>query len=236
MRAHIQNCVSDHVVGVRQLRQRNHNPARTDDSSFFAGDLGHCFAQILLMIERDIGDDADPRLDHVGRIQTPAHANFKHNHVGTAAGEILKGHRGQHLKKAGMPRQIAFPNQPLGGAVDHVMEQREIVVVDRLAIEANPLIDANQMRRCIESCLQPGSLQDGRQRGGRRTLAVGAGDQHSRKAIFRMPQCRQQHPYVGQIELVRRRLRQLVAQRVHLRQCGFVGQGQLSAVSSQLIL
>jgi hypothetical protein len=45
-----------------------------------------------------------------------------------------------------MPRQITFPNQSLGGAVDHVMQQREIVVVDRLAIEANPLIDANQMR------------------------------------------------------------------------------------------
>src|ERR1022692_4883630 len=130
-------------------------------------------------------------------------------------------------KKLGMPRQIAFSNQSLGGAVDYVMEQREIVVVDRRAIEANPLINANQMRRCIESCLQPGSLQDGRQRSGRRTLAVGAGDQHSWKTIFRMPQCRQQHPYVRQIELVRRRLRQLVAQRVHLRQCGFVGHRSL---------
>ncbi len=131
-----------------------------------------------------------------------------------------------------MPGQIAFPNQPLGGAVDHIVEQREIVVGDGLAIEANPLIDANQMRRSIESRLQPGSLQDGCQSCSGGTLAVGAGDQDSWKAIFRMSQCRQQHAHVCQIEFVRRRLRQFVAQRVHLRDCGLVGQRQLLAFSS----
>ena len=186
------------------------------------------------MIEGDVGDDAEARFDHVGGIQTPAHADLKHNHVGPVASEIFKGHRGQHLKEAGMPGQIAFPNQALGGAVDHVMEQSEIVVADGLAIEANPLVNADQMRRSIESRLQSGSLQDGRESSGGRTLAVGAGDQHRRKTIFRMPQRGQQHVHVREIELVRRRLRQLVAQRVHLRDCGFVGQGQLSAVSSQL--
>src|SRR5256884_1160809 len=40
-----------------------------------------------------------------------------------------------------MPWQIAFPNQPLGGAVNHVVEHREIVVADRFTVEANPLID-----------------------------------------------------------------------------------------------
>ena len=186
------------------------------------------------MIERNVGDDAQARLHHVGGIQTPTHADLEHNHVGRVAREIFKGHRGQRLKEAGMPGQIAFPNQPLGGAVDHIVEQREIVVADGLAIEANPLIDANQMRRSVEPRLQPGRLQDGCQRCSGRTLAVGTSDQHGWKTIFRMSQRRQQHAHVCQIELVRRRLRQLVAQRVHLRDCGFVGQGQLSAVSFQL--
>src|SRR5260370_8477578 len=92
------------------------------------------------MIERDGGDDGAARLPHVGRIQTPAHADLKHNHVGPAAGEMLKANRGQHLKKAGMPRQIAFPNQPLACAVDHVMEQFEITVADSLALTATPPI------------------------------------------------------------------------------------------------
>ena len=182
------------------------------------------------MIERDVGDDAEPRLHHVGRIQTPAHAHLQHHHVGTAPGEILKGHRGQHLKKAGMPRQLAFSNQPLRRPAHYVVERREIVVADRLASEANPLIDAHQVRRRVEPRLQPRSLQDRRQSGARRTLAVGARDQHRWKTIFRMPQRRQQHANVRQIEPVRRRLRQLVAQRIHLRDCGFVVSHQPSAI------
>src|SRR6267378_5672790 len=105
-----------------------------------------------------------------------------------------------------MPWQIAFPNQPLGGAVNHVVEHREIVVADRFTVEANPLIDPNQMRRSIESCLQSRSLQDGCQSSRRRTLAVRAGDQHSWEAIFRMLQCSQKHASVCQIKLVRWRL------------------------------
>ena len=126
-----------------------------------------------------------------------------------------------------MPRQIAFPDQPLGSPVHHSVEQHEIVVADRYAIEANPLIDTNQMRRSIEPRLQSRSLQDGCQSSRRRTLAVGAGDQHSWKAIFRMPERRQHDAHVREIELVRRRLRQLVAQRVHLRDCGFIGHRSL---------
>ena len=180
------------------------------------------------MIERDVSDDAEARVNHVGRIQTPAHADLKHNHVRPVPREILKAHRGERFKKAGMPRQIAFSHQPFSGPVDHIMEHGEIVVGDRFAIEANPLVDANQMRRRIEPRLQPRSLQNGRQSSGRRTFAVGARDQHSWETILRMPQRREQHAHVRQIELVRRRLRQLVAQRIHLRDCGFVRQGRRS--------
>ena len=228
-RAHIQNCVSEHVVSFGQLRERNHNPTRPYDTRLFARNLGDRVAQILLMIERDVGDDAEPRLNHVGRVQTPAHSDLEHNHIWPAAGKILKGHRRQRLEKAGMPRQISFPNQPLRSPVDHVMEHREIVVADRFAIEANPLVNPNQMRRSIKPRLQPRSLQDGSESSGRRTLAVRACDQHRRKTILRMPQRREQHAHVRQIELVRRRLRQLVAQRVHLRHCGFVGQEKHSS-------
>jgi len=53
--------------------------------------------------------------------------------------------------------------------------------------------------------------------------------QHRGKTMLGMPQRREQHSHVRQVELVRRRLRQLVAQRVHLRDCGFVGHGSLVA-------
>jgi hypothetical protein len=163
------------------------------------------------MIEGDVGDDAETRFNYVGRIQTAAHADLKHYHVRPGSGEMLKGHRGERFKEAGMPRQIAFSNQALGGAVDYVVEEREIVVADGFAIEANALIDAKQMWRSIEPGLQSGSLKDGCQRRRCRALAVSADDEHSWKTVFRMPQCGQQHAHVRQIELVRRRLGQFVA-------------------------
>src|SRR5208282_2792947 len=221
----IQDCVSDHVVGFGQLRQRYHNAARTNDAGFFAGNLGDGFAQIFLVIERDVGDDAEARFHDIGGIQAAAHAHFEHNHVGAAAREVFKAYGSQHLKKAGVPRQIAFRDEALGGAVDHVMEQGEIVVGDGFAIEANALVDAYQMRRGVEPGPEAGSLQDGRQSRGGGTLAVGARDQHRGKAILGISQRSEQHAHVRQVELVRRRLRQLVAQREHLRDCGFVGQG-----------
>src|SRR5450755_1324712 len=174
-RAGIDDGVSDHVVGFGKLREGYYDSAGTDDAGFFFGNLSDGFAQILLMIEGDVGDDAEARIDHVGCIQTSPHADFEDDDVGTAAGEIFEAHGSQHLEKAGMPGQIAFRNQALGSAVDYVVEQSEIFVGDGGAVEANALVDADQMRRSVEASLKAGGLQDGCQRSSGGTLAVGAG-------------------------------------------------------------
>jgi hypothetical protein len=95
------------------------------------------------MIERYVGDDAQARLDYIGCIQAAAHPNFKHKYIRTAASKILEGHRGQHFKEAGMPGQIAFFYQAFGGAIDYVVDHREVFVVDGSAIQANALVDAD---------------------------------------------------------------------------------------------
>jgi hypothetical protein len=49
-----------------------------------------------------------------------------------------------------------------------------------------------------------------------------------------MVQALQENPHVGEIELLRGRLRQFVAQRKHARNRSFVGHKKLSAFSRQL--
>ena len=55
-RSQLQNRVSDHVVGLRLLRQRHHHTAGADDSRLLARDLSHRVAQKLLVIERNVGN------------------------------------------------------------------------------------------------------------------------------------------------------------------------------------
>ncbi len=66
-------------------------------------------------------------------------------------------------------------------------------------------------------------------------FAVGSGDQDAWKPPLRMIQGSQQHAHVRQIKLVRRRVRQLVTQRVHACNRGFVGHGEaISLISFQI--
>ena len=89
-------------------------------------------AQEFLMIERNVGDHADPRFDHVGGIQPSAHADFEHGDIQLAGGEVLEGHGRQHLEEAGMPGQFAIFDQAFGGALDHIVHQRKSVIGDLL--------------------------------------------------------------------------------------------------------
>ena len=53
----LQDGLADHVVRLGMLRQRDHNAVLPDDAGLLARDFGKGIAEILLMIERDIGDD-----------------------------------------------------------------------------------------------------------------------------------------------------------------------------------
>ena len=117
------------------------------------------------------------------------------------------------------------------------MQEREVVIADGLAVDANAFVDAHQVRRRVQPGPQPGSTQNRCQRGGSRALAVSARYQYPGNTPLGMFQPGQQHPHVRQVELASRRLRQLVTERVDACNGGFVGHGksyQPSAVSFQL--
>ena len=112
------------------------------------------------MIERNIGDDTDPRIDNVGCVEAPAHPNFKDCDIQLAGCEMLEGHGGQHFEKAGMPGQFATFDEALGGALDHVVQQSELFVVDVFAVDADALVNPHEMRRSVQPGAQAGCLQN----------------------------------------------------------------------------
>ena len=59
------------------LRRRDGGNARFDDPGFFESDLRQCFAEPLLVIERDRRKHADQRRDHIRGVEPSSHAGFE---------------------------------------------------------------------------------------------------------------------------------------------------------------
>ena len=222
LRIKLQNRIANHIIRRRLLRKRNHNAFPPDNSRLLPSNLRDSIPQKLLVIERDVGNHAEPRLDDVGCIQTTSHSDFQNRNVNRDAGEVLKGNRRKHLEEARMPRQIAIRNQPLRSAIDQIMQTGKVIIQDRLAIHPNALVDPHQMRRSVKPSPQSGSPQNRGQSRRRRAFPVGPSNQNTRKPSLRMVQSCQQHAHVFQIELVRRCIRQFVSERVHARNGSFV--------------
>ncbi len=180
-------------------------PPSPDDPCLLARNLGHRVPKIFLMIERNVGDDADPRLDHIGRIETSAHADFEHRDVDSLAREIFERDRRQHLEKTRMPGQLTFGHQPLGRAIHQFVDEREIVVRNCCAIHANALIDPNQVRRGVEPVFSPDACRMAASVAAVEPLPLVPAIRTPGNLALRMLQRLEQHPHVRQVELVRRR-------------------------------
>ena len=142
------------------------------------------------MIQRNIRNNADERLHHIGRIQPPAHPHFQHRKLNALPRKILKRNRRHHLKKTGMPRQFPSLHKPLGHAIDLTVQPGKIIVSNLLAIYPNPLIHAQQMRRSIKPRPNSRCPQNRSQQRRRRPLAICPRNQHRPKPPLRTLQLR----------------------------------------------
>ena len=221
----LQHGIAEHLVGLGMLRQGDHRAPGADDARLLARDLAQGVSQEPLVVEGDVGDDGDAGLDHVGGVQPAAHAHLEHREVHCALGEVVEGHSGQHLEKAGMPGQVAARHQLGGHALHALVQGGELGVADGLPVHLQPLVDLLQVRRSVEGGAVAGGAQDRGQGGGGRAFAVGPGDQHRGEAALRVAQRGQQHAHVRQVELGGGSLVQFVPQLQQLRHCPVVGHG-----------
>ncbi len=91
---------AENLVGIGMLRQRNHGAAGAENAGFFAGDGGDGGAEPFGVVERDIGDDGEERIDDVGGVEAAAYAHFEDRDVDASVGEVEKGHGGEGLEEA----------------------------------------------------------------------------------------------------------------------------------------
>src|SRR6185437_2591543 len=70
----LEHLLAENIVGLRMLRKRDGWLPCSHDAVFFSGDSSDCVTEELLMIEIDIGDHRDQRLDNVRCVEATAHA------------------------------------------------------------------------------------------------------------------------------------------------------------------
>ena len=107
------------------LREGDEGSVGAEDSSLFAGDFCDGVAKVVLMIERDVGDDGEDRVDDVGGVETASEAYFEDGDVEVLLGEVEEGEGGEGFEEAGMVRELAGGDEGLGGVVDTEVEAGE---------------------------------------------------------------------------------------------------------------
>ena len=179
---------ADGLVGLRVLGQGDEDAVGAEDAGLFAGDLGDGVAEVVLVVERDVGDDGEEGVDDVGGVETAAQADFEDGDVDRAcaslepfSGEVEEGERGEDLEEAGGMGQIAGFDEAAGGLVDLEVEAGEVVVGDLDAVDLDALVDADEVGRGVEAGAVAGGGEDAGQGGGRGAFAVGSGDQDRRE-------------------------------------------------------
>ncbi len=183
------------------LRQRHQHAILPQNSGLLAGNLAQRVTEILCVVNPNIRNHAHHRLDRVGRIQPPAQPHLQHRQLHAVLREPAERNRRQQLEEAWIVRQFGPRNQPRRRGI-HASKDAPKLRVGNLQQSAapsrnstrnlHPLIHPQQVRRRIQSRLQPRRVGNRRQRRRRRALAIGARNQHRRKALLRIAQRLQQ--------------------------------------------
>ena len=189
------------------LREGDQGAARAEDSGLFAGDLGDGVAEIVLVIEGDVGDDRDQRFDDVGGIETAAHADLEDGDIDgmssicLLSGKVQETEGRDGLEEAGGVRQGAFANEALSSVVDAEVEAGEVFVGDLDAVDPDALVDSGEVGGGVEAGAVSGGVEDAGEGSGGGALAVGSGDENRREGGLRVAEGCSKDAHVGEVEL-----------------------------------
>ena len=122
---------ADGLVGLGVLREGDEDAVGAEDAGLFAGDGGDGVAEVVLVVEGDVGEDGEERLDDVGGVEAAAEADFEDGDVDLLLGEVEEGEGGEDLEEAGGVGEVAGGDEAVGGVVDVEVEAGEVVVGDR---------------------------------------------------------------------------------------------------------
>ena len=121
-----------------------HGVPAFDDGGLLGEDQLSCVAEDLGVLEGDVGEHHDRRLDHVGGVQTPAQPRLERDDLHPALGEREQGGDGQHLEL----RRLAELRRQTGHLGAHSFHRgRERRLSDRTAVDDDALRPAGDVRR-----------------------------------------------------------------------------------------
>src|SRR5450631_1600020 len=107
------------------LWESDEGSVETEDAGFLAGDFGDGVAEVVLMVEGDVGDDGEDGFDDVGGVEAAAQAYFEDGYVEFFFGEVEEGEGGEDFEKAGMVRELVGGDEGSSGVVDLEVEAGE---------------------------------------------------------------------------------------------------------------
>ena len=168
------------------------------NSRLFSRDKLQRRTQVLGVVQRDVGDDLDAKVHHVGRIQPAPQADLADEQVDAGPGEIVERSRGQDLELGGLP---VLNGYPVKDRLQFGKQGGKVIVGDRLLVDLDPLRVGDEMRFGHQPDPVASRLQDRGEHGADRPLPVGPGDMNTLEEVVRIAHCLEQSLGPAQPEL-----------------------------------
>ena len=147
-------------------------------------------AEDVGVVERDVRQHDDRRVEHVRRVVAPAEPRLDHGHVDLARRELGQRGRREHLELRRALRVRA-------NARERALE------VGVLAVDLDPLGPAAHVRRDVRADAQAGGAEQRRAHERGRGLAVRADDVDRREPRLRLSERGEQRAHAAEAELLR---------------------------------
>jgi len=139
-------------------------------------------AEINLVIEIDGGDDGERRIDYVGRVETPAEADFDHRGIDALLAKEPERHRGYCFEV----RRVTIQIQLFSGMVNDLEGLAELLGRYGDTVDLDSLGGLDQVRRGEETCANASGAQTGVDHGAGGPFPVCAGDVNDSKCGLRI--------------------------------------------------
>ena len=123
------------------------------DARFFCGDRLDCGAKVFAVIQANVGDAQHGPVGVAGGgIEAAAQAHLQHRQIHRGRGEMIHGHCSEQLEWC----ELMLPADGLPA----LQQRAQLVCLDPLIANGNPLAPTDQVRRAVEAGLEPRGLQD----------------------------------------------------------------------------
>ena len=179
----IQHFTFKYRICLRMALSYHHRHFRLDDSSFFKGYFRQGFSQHVAMIQANVRNDAQHRSHYVRTVKTSAKACLKNDDIGLDFRKPAQSHGSRDLKEGHVKMVECF--LPLVDEVPYIIlrNQCKAVFIDH----PHPLPEIQNMRRRVQSDLQPLRGKSRRQHVRNRTFAIRTRNMYQFILPVRMP-------------------------------------------------